>query len=134
MKEKKDFTNFFGTSVAVVPDDMKSEQERQQTPKKKGLFGFGYATDTGEFEPINVSVSGRVENQSTQQLEEQLPRLQEVLPQDEPDEMELREQEPPRHYAAKKKKAFLPACSAAKSTMSMTSWNPMTRMRASQPR
>ena len=40
----KDFTNFFGTSVAVVPDDMKSEQERQQTPKKKGLFGFGYAT------------------------------------------------------------------------------------------
>ena len=75
-------------------------------------------------------VSGRVENQSTQQLEEQLPRLQ-----DEPDEMELREQEPPRHYAAKKK-AFLPACSAAKSTMSMTSWNPMTRMRASriQPR
>lgn len=46
---KKDFTNFFGTSVAVVPDDMKSEQERQQTPKKKGLFGFGYATDTGEF-------------------------------------------------------------------------------------
>ena len=130
---KKDFTNFFGTSVAVVPDDMKSEQERQQTPKKKGLFGFGYATDTGEFEPINVSVSGRVENQSTQQLEEQLPRSQEVLPQDEPDEMELREQEPPRHYAAKKK-AFLPACSAAKSTMSMTSWNPMTRMRASQPR
>lgn len=107
---------------------MKSEQERQQTPKKKGLFGFGYATDTGEFEPINVSVSGRVENQSTQQLEEQLPRLQ-----DEPDEMELREQEPPRHYAAKKK-GFLPACSAAKSTMSMTSWNPMTRMRASQPR
>ena len=69
---KKDFTHFFGTSVAVVPDDMKSEQERQQTPKKKGLFGFGYATDTGEFEPINVSVSGRVENQSTQQLEEQL--------------------------------------------------------------
>ena len=98
---KKDFTNFFGTSVAVVPDDMKSEQERQQTPKKKGLFGFGYATDTGEFEPINVSVSGRVENQSTQQLEEQLPRLQ-----DEPDEMELREQEPPRHYAAKKKGFF----------------------------
>ena len=40
---KKDFTHFFGTSVAVVPDDMKSEQERQQTPKKKGLFGFGYA-------------------------------------------------------------------------------------------
>ena len=111
---------------------MKSEQERQQTPKK-ALFGFGYATDTGEFEPINVSVSGRVENQSTQQLEEQLPRSQEVLPQDEPDEMELREQEPPRHYAAKKK-GFLPACSAAKSTMSMTSWNPMTRMRASQPR
>ena len=103
---KKDFTNFFGTSVAVVPDDMKSEQERQQTPKKKGLFGFGYATDTGEFEPINVSVSGRVENQSTQQLEEQLPRSQEVLPQDEPDEMELREQEPPRHYAAKKKGFF----------------------------
>ena len=103
---KKDFTNFFGTSVAVVPDDMKSEQERQQTPKKKGLFGFGYATDTGEFEPINVSVSGRVENQSTQQLEEQLPRLQDVLPQDEPDEMELREQEPPRHYAAKKKGFF----------------------------
>ena len=85
---------------------MKSEQERQQTPKKKGLFGFGYATDTGEFEPINVSVSGRVENQSTQQLEEQLPRSQEVLPQDEPDEMELREQEPPRHYAAKKKGFF----------------------------
>lgn len=103
---KKDFTNFFGTSVAVVPDDMKSEQERQQTPKKKGLFGFGYATDTGEFEPINVSVSGRVENQSTQQLEEQLPRSQDVLPQDEPDEMELREQEPPRHYAAKKKGFF----------------------------
>lgn len=103
---KKDFTNFFGTSVAVVPDDMKSEQERQQTPKKKGLFGFGYATDTGEFEPINVSVSGRVGNQSTQQLEEQLPRSQEVLPQDEPDEMELREQEPPRHYAAKKKGFF----------------------------
>lgn len=106
MQGKKDFTNFFGTSVAVVPDDMKSEQERQQTPKKKGLFGFGYATDTGEFEPINVSVSGRVENQSTQQLEEQLPRLQDVLPQDEPDEMELREQEPPRHYAAKKKGFF----------------------------
>ena len=103
---KKDFTNFFGTSVAVVPDDMKSEQERQQTPKKKGLFGFGYATDTGEFEPINVSVSGRVENQSTQQLEEQLPRSQDVLPQDEPDEMELREQEPPRHHAAKKKGFF----------------------------
>jgi len=103
---KKDFTNFFGTSVAVVPDDMKSEQERQQTPKKKGLFGFGYATDTGEFEPINVSVSGRVGNQSTQQLEEQLPRLQDALPQDEPDEMELREQEPPRHYAAKKKGFF----------------------------
>ena len=103
---KKDFTNFFGTSVAVVPDDMKSEQERQQTPKKKGLFGFGYATDTGEFEPINVSVSGRVENQSTQQLEEQLPRLQDVLQQDEPDEMELREQEPPRHHAAKKKGFF----------------------------
>lgn len=125
MKEKR-FYQLFGTSVAVVPDDMKSEQERQQTPKKKGLFGFGYATDTGEFEPINVSVSGRVENQSTQQLEEQLPRLQ-----DEPDEMELREQEPPRHYAAKKK-GFLPACSAAKSTMSMTSWNPMIRMRASR--
>ena len=103
---KKDFTHFFGTSVAVVPDDMKSEQERQQTPKKKGLFGFGYATDTGEFEPINVSVSGRVENQSTQQLEEQLPRSQDVLPQDEPDEMELREQEPPRRYAAKKKGFF----------------------------
>lgn len=132
MKEKR-FYQLFGTSVAVVPDDMKSEQERQQTPKKKGLFGFGYATDTGEFEPINVSVSGRVENQSTQQLEEQLPRLQDALPQDEPDEMELREQEPPRHHAAKKR-GFLPACSAAKSTMSMTSWNPMTRMRASQPR
>ena len=85
---------------------MKSEQERQQTPKKKGLFGFGYATDTGEFEPINVSVSGRVENQSTQQLEEQLPRLQDALPQDKPDEMELREQEPPRHHAAKKKGFF----------------------------
>ena len=53
MKEKR-FYQLFGTSVAVVPDDMKSEQERQQTPKKKGLFGFGYATDTGEFEPINV--------------------------------------------------------------------------------
>lgn len=47
-----------------------------------------------------------MENQSTQQLEEQLPRSQEVLPQDEPDEMELREQEPPRHYAAKKKGFF----------------------------
>lgn len=103
---KKDFTNFFGTSVAVVPDDMKSEQERQQAPKKKGLFGFGYATDTGEFEPINVSVSGRVENQSTQQLEKELPQLQDVLPQSEPDEMELSEQEPPRHHAAKKKGFF----------------------------
>ena len=53
------------------------------------------------------SVSGQGwKNQSTQQLEEQLPRLQDVLPQDEPDEMELREQEPPRHYAAKKKGFF----------------------------
>ena len=32
---KKDFTHFFGTSVAVVPDDMKSEQERQQTQQRK---------------------------------------------------------------------------------------------------
>ena len=39
-------------------------------------------------------------------LEEQLLRSQDVFPLALPDELELREQEPPRHYAAKKKGFF----------------------------
>lgn len=98
---KKNFANFFGTSVAVVPDDMKSEEERKQTPKRKGPFGWGYATDTDEFQPINISVSGKVENQSTQQLESALPQLEDVL---DTETLEQDEYERPRR--AKKKKGF----------------------------
>ena len=97
---KNKFTNFFGTSVAVVPDDMKSEQERQHPHKKKGVFGFGYATDTGEFEPINVSVSGKVENQDPQQGEEPLQ------PQEDQNEADQNGQETLYHHARKKKGFF----------------------------
>ena len=53
---KNEFKRFFGTSVAVVPD----ENGRLHEPgkKKRSLFGLKHAEDTGAFEPINVTMGG----------------------------------------------------------------------------
>ena len=54
---KNQFKKFFGTSVAVVPDE--NGRLREPGKKKRGLFGLKHAEDTGAFVPINVSLSGK---------------------------------------------------------------------------
>ena len=56
-RNKNQFQRFFRESAAVVPD----EKGRMPKPEKakRGPFGMKYAEDTGEFVPINVSLSAR---------------------------------------------------------------------------
>ena len=56
-KGKQQFKNFFGESVAVVPDE--KGRLREPRAKKRGLFGLANAEDTGSFVPISVSIGSR---------------------------------------------------------------------------
>ncbi|WP_455501636.1 hypothetical protein, partial [Gemmiger sp.] len=76
---KNQFQKFFKNSVAVVPD----EKGRMPKPekKKRGLFGLKHADDTGEFVPINVSLSAK-----TDDYEDDPDMQEEYYPDAEPEE------------------------------------------------
>ena len=56
-RNKNQFQRFFRESAAVVPDERGRMPKPEKT--KRGPFGMKYAEDTGEFVPINVSLSAR---------------------------------------------------------------------------
>ncbi len=72
---KEQFQQFFGKTAAVLPDE--DGKLRDPSRRKRGLFGLSKAEDSGQFVPINVSLSTRREDPPAQPQPEVEPEWEE---------------------------------------------------------